>query len=225
MGNDSPLVGILTLPCNQDPNDCSGLNLTLPFEPISYVPASYVKFLESGGARVIPLLSDMSDDMITSVMSQLNGILFTGGVASFSNNNNNGTINWYWTQVTRIMEYLRKNKDIPLWGTCLGMEAMICATAMNGTSVMNLNLTANYMALALNFTSYAANNESRMLPSHLNAYTAYIYDTLSTENVTFNEHFYGFNPSVFVSDPYVRTNFTVLSYSSNPILEDIQGSF
>lgn len=60
--------------------------LTLPqtFYPSggnSYFPASYVKWLESGGARVVPIPYDSAPADLSALLKQINGALFTGGGA------------------------------------------------------------------------------------------------------------------------------------------------
>lgn len=45
----------------------------------SYIAASYVKYLESAGARVVPVLWNASDDSLRATFAGLNGLLFPGG--------------------------------------------------------------------------------------------------------------------------------------------------
>ena len=49
----------------------------------SYIAASYVKFVESGGARVVPILIDQSDDYYQMIFSSTNGLLIPGGAQDF----------------------------------------------------------------------------------------------------------------------------------------------
>ncbi len=81
----------------------------------SYIAASYVKFLEAGGAKVVPILVTESLEAVSKLVLQLNGVLFTGGTADF----NSRSI--YYNQVKNILntmrEYTKQNptKSIPLW--------------------------------------------------------------------------------------------------------------
>ena len=208
--NSAPIIGILTLPCNQDEQNCQMENVS--FNPVTYLPASYVKFIQGGGGRVYPLLSDMNNDKMLHILSQLNGILLTGGDAPFTQTD------FYWKQILNILSFLRKydkeniNNAIPVWGTCLGFEALICETAKDGVNFMNKNITANYVALNLNFTKYA--KKSRIFNSTMdNEYSNNVYIALKENNITFNEHYYGFTPKSFLNDNYVSGNFTILSTS------------
>lgn len=58
-----PIIGILTLP-----NHFSSHKAT------SYFPASYVKWLESGGGRVVPIPYDAPLDETAKLLSKLNGV-------------------------------------------------------------------------------------------------------------------------------------------------------
>lgn len=45
----------------------------------TYIAASYVKFLESAGARVVPILHTSSPERIDTLFSRINGVLIPGG--------------------------------------------------------------------------------------------------------------------------------------------------
>ncbi|XP_027926760.1 gamma-glutamyl hydrolase-like [Vigna unguiculata] len=74
--NPRPVIGILS-----NPGDGAAGRLSNS-SGISYIAASYVKFVESGGARVIPLLYNESPDSLLAKLSLTNGVIFTGGLAS-----------------------------------------------------------------------------------------------------------------------------------------------
>eukprot|EP01083_Nonionella_stella_P007378 21342_1 len=208
--NDAPVIGILTLPCSEDTPDCEMEDAT--FNATTYLPASYVKFIEGGGAKVIPLLSDMKQDIMRQTISQVNGILLTGGDATFS------SAHYYWQQILNILSYVREyhsqqeTSAIPIWGTCLGLEAMVCETAQAGTNVMTTNISAMFLALPLNFTSTAMN--SLLFDSTMDKeYSRDAYHALEENAITFHEHYYGFTPTVFATDAYLVHNFSLLATS------------
>lgn len=49
-----------------------------------YIAASYVKYLESAGARVVPILHISSIDDITAMFKKLNGFFIPGGGANLA---------------------------------------------------------------------------------------------------------------------------------------------
>ncbi|MDG2870706.1 gamma-glutamyl-gamma-aminobutyrate hydrolase family protein, partial [Vibrio parahaemolyticus] len=73
--NYKPVIGILTHPGDGASGRLS--NAT----GVSYIAASYVKFVESGGARVIPLIYNESPENLNKKLDLVNGVLFTGGWA------------------------------------------------------------------------------------------------------------------------------------------------
>jgi len=45
----------------------------------TYIMATFVNFLESAGARVIPLIATESEAVTLDKLSRVNGVLFPGG--------------------------------------------------------------------------------------------------------------------------------------------------
>jgi gamma-glutamyl hydrolase len=85
---DRPVIGILTLPTKYEDFPISA-NYT------TYIAASYVKWAEGGGARVIPLKVNDSKENLTELISKVNGIIFTGGTAPFFSNRETDVLSDY----------------------------------------------------------------------------------------------------------------------------------
>jgi len=66
--NLRPIIGILSQPVNETAGAASR----------AYLPASYVKWMESAGARVAPIPYDADEPTLRSLFSSINGIIFTG---------------------------------------------------------------------------------------------------------------------------------------------------
>ena len=82
---------------------------------------SYVKWLESAGARVVPLRPEMNDTILEYLIGSLNGILFPGGEINL--------IDSGYAKLGRKIYKLLKNKNeggtyYPALGICRGMQAM-----------------------------------------------------------------------------------------------------
>ncbi|KAF4524040.1 hypothetical protein B566_EDAN016023 [Ephemera danica] len=97
--NDRPIIGVLTQELSSSLEGVYGENYT------SYIAASYVKFLEGAGARVVPIM-----------------VLIPGGA------------NWYnesgYGQAGEILldiaiQFNEAGDRFPVWGTCLGFELLI----------------------------------------------------------------------------------------------------
>jgi gamma-glutamyl hydrolase len=67
--NDRPIVGVFAYPSEFG---------TFPQEEYSYIAASYIKWVEQSGARVMPVPFDLSESELKSMFSKINGILFPG---------------------------------------------------------------------------------------------------------------------------------------------------
>jgi len=108
--NDRPVIGVLL----QEATGFAKGNKT-------YVPASYVKFIEAGGAQVVPIFIDQPLSYYKQVLSSINGVLFPGGDVDV------GTSGFARAGKT-IFEYAKLRNLLgdyfPLWGTCNGFELL-----------------------------------------------------------------------------------------------------
>mmetsp|Transcript_1047 Transcript_1047/g.1398 ORF Transcript_1047/g.1398 Transcript_1047/m.1398 type:complete len:329 (-) Transcript_1047:24-1010(-) len=202
-GNNEPIIGILALPCESTSTWCNTKTVS---NPTSYIPSAYVKWLEGGGSRVVPILPDYTTTQLNELLMQLNGVLFTGGSASFSSGN------IWWDQLNNILIQLREfnnkyNKAIPLWATCLGFQGLISATAGHN---LNSDHYCEDTALPINFINNAI--QSRMFGnSSMNTeYSNMIYNKLNTESLVMNFHKYGVSPTTLEGNKYANENFTIL---------------
>lgn len=121
--NTEPVIGILSL-----------YNEPLFDIPGSHIEASYVKFIESGGARVVPLLISESFLALEVLFWQLNGIFFTGGDNDWWTTDNSSApphLTDYGQKACYLYNLVKQANDkgiyMPLWGTCQGIEIIhIC---------------------------------------------------------------------------------------------------
>jgi len=113
-----PVIGIVT-------NPADGFD-QYPEDKFSYFYASYVKYLEQGGAQVVPIYYDLPHDKIGSLLDKLNGVLFTGGSNEFEDKP--GKLSEFGATLDYIVNYViqqnQKGKYYPLWGTCMGFQAI-----------------------------------------------------------------------------------------------------
>ncbi|KAH9779199.1 gamma-glutamyl hydrolase 2 [Citrus sinensis] len=101
--NYRPVIGIVT-----HPGDGASGRLNNATNA-SYIAASYVKFVESAGARVIPLIYNEPEDVLFEKLELVNGVLYTGGWAKDG---------LYYAIVEKVFKYgispetLQKNLDL-----------------------------------------------------------------------------------------------------------------
>lgn len=49
----------------------------------TYISATYVRFLESSGARIIPILATECDEEVIRKIDMVNGVIFPGGKGDY----------------------------------------------------------------------------------------------------------------------------------------------
>ena len=76
--NERPIVGILAQDLDENVLDSFG-----NIKYTSYIRAQYVKFIESGGARVVPVLINQSNDYYHIIFRSTNGLIIPGGHIDF----------------------------------------------------------------------------------------------------------------------------------------------
>jgi len=189
--NDRPIIGIFTQPSST----------TLAKFGSQFIAASYVKHVESAGARVVPIRYTLSAADLQNLLNSVNGVLLPGGGVDF------GTQHQYWATLTSIYNYVveanKRGDFFPLWGTCMGFQE-ICIQQSQNMNLLTATDSENY-TIPLNFTSLAPT--SRMFGTT----PANIIDTLAREPVTMNNHHWGVTPADFSASQYLSTFFNVLS--------------
>ena len=74
--NNRPIIGILAQECQP--------HFPVEICSTSYIAASYVKYIESAGARVVPVLINQPEEYYRIIFNSTNGILMPGGVRSLA---------------------------------------------------------------------------------------------------------------------------------------------
>merc|ERR1712156_526642 len=139
--NPRPIVGILAQEMPHSLEE-SFVNKT------SYIGAAYVKYIESAGARVVPVLINQDDVYYEMIFNSTNGLLIPGGAVSL-------TTSGYAKAGLKLFNMAMKSWDegsdpYPIWGTCLGFE-LLALLAAEGQPNLASCLSVD-QALALNLT-------------------------------------------------------------------------
>lgn len=201
--NNRPIIGILSMPSAYS---------SRPGE--SFFPASYVKFLESGGSRVVPIPYDLAPEALASLLSHINGALFTGGAAAFFNKDGSPTQYALTAQAifNTSVDAAEKGESWPLWGTCLGHEliSVIAAGLDSSTSPLTSGFDAENLTLPVAFT--AAADESRLWGS---SPTAAASRATYAAGDSFNAHSMGVTPADFDAAASLSSRFYLLGTSTD----------
>jgi len=195
--NTTPIIGIVTLPSH----------LTqYPSENYSYLPASYVKFIESAGALVIPIQYDLHSSQLDHLLKQVNGFLFTGGSESLYNDDN---FTDYGKTLATIFNHTvaanRAGNYTPLWGTCLGFEHIIKLMAGNYPLFHNISGLTD---AAVNITFFQlALEKSRTFAG----FPSDLIDKLQTEPIVYFNSEYALNLSDWETNQNLTDNLTIVA--------------
>lgn len=154
-----------------------------------------MKWLESAGARVVPIEYNWNASQLDTTLGALNGVLFTGGEESLL------PTSPYYQTASHIWDKVLASNDkgvyFPLWGTCMGFQLISLLAAQNQTVLSHYAFDTSDVALPLELTPAAA--DSRMLgPDDGDDYARAMVDILSEQNVTQNFHHDGIDPAMFL---------------------------
>ena len=97
----------------------------------SYIMASYIRALESAGARTVPLIFDGDLEAELAKLEHLNGVFYCGGGAG-------GAYDVFGKQVfERAREINDRGTFLPVWGTCLGFENLAMFVSDDGANCLD----------------------------------------------------------------------------------------
>ncbi|XP_060535921.1 gamma-glutamyl hydrolase-like isoform X2 [Cylas formicarius] len=175
VATDTPIIGVLS----QETYIISGLFPNVTYD--SYIAASYVKFVESAGARAVPVWIGQDESYYRRVVDYTNGLLFPGGGTYFNETGGYGEAATYLYRFA--IDSNRSGNYYPIWGTCLGMQVLMYAS-LNGTKDVRLDCSLTNVAIPLNFSKDYENSRmfSRTPDETINI--------LKSKNVTYNQHRY-----------------------------------
>ncbi|KAG7237421.1 hypothetical protein INR49_032393 [Caranx melampygus] len=188
--NDRPVIGILTQLVSDD--------VMKPFGR-TYIPASYVKYIESGGSRVMPIRLTHTTAEYENIFKKINGLIFIGGAVDLETSD--------FARVAKIFYKLALTANdagdfFPIWGTCMGLQLLTVLVA--GENLLS-NTTAENIALPLNLTREA--HSSRMFQR----FPDELMKALTQEPLTGNFHHYGLEVQTFQENEKLRNFFSILS--------------
>lgn len=163
-----------------------------------YSPSHYVSFVESGGARAVPVRHD-EEAAFARIYAQIGGLWLPGGKHALLTA---GTP--YLRAVSYFVRRALADGDLAVGGNCLGLEALLVAVA-NDTGIMSD--TADDVDVNMNLTLTPAAATSWLFagapPALLEAYAG--------GAVAYNHHGWGVNVSAFRASPALVAQFDVLA--------------
>ncbi|CAM6027402.1 unnamed protein product, partial [Sphagnum balticum] len=214
ISTDRPVIGVLTLP---EP-------ACLHYGKQSIV-TSNVRWIQAGGARVVPVFYDSTDDELDYILHRINGIFFTGGAVSYNptktDEHDDPSGSLYLRTTERILWHVQEENEngnyFPLWATCLGFERLLehvaaakkkdaAATNATSSSILEAFDAENY-PINLHFTD--AGWESRLFGSMTDDLFKEVASPVG--RLAFNNHGLGIHPETFANSRALTEEIAVLT--------------
>ena len=188
--NNRPIIGILAQHFHPDdpfpvPGDC-------------YISASYVKYLESAGARIVPIKINQEPEVIEKLLSSVNGVLFPGGDSDVMNSP-------FQRNAKMAFEYAvsqrNAGKYFPIWGTCMGFQQLsVLAAQSNVLSASNGTWDAPMKLPDLDRNGRMIHDMSDEL-----------FDAVKFEPLTYNAHYNCVSMDSYKKNENLQNFFKILS--------------
>eukprot|EP00355_Strombidium_rassoulzadegani_P000610 CAMPEP_0168612848 /NCGR_PEP_ID=MMETSP0449_2-20121227/3135_1 /TAXON_ID=1082188 /ORGANISM="Strombidium rassoulzadegani, Strain ras09" /LENGTH=247 /DNA_ID=CAMNT_0008653439 /DNA_START=217 /DNA_END=960 /DNA_ORIENTATION=+ len=193
--NERPVIGILS----QTLEDY--MQTDTRFEGYkSYIMSSYVKYMESFGAEVVPIIVGETDDAVLEKLEKLDGVLFPGG-----DGDNFDLGKFVFNQVKKFND---EGQFYPAWSTCLGYENLVAYTADAGLDSWGIYPITS-ASLPLAFTKDP--RQTRMFEGLQDLSWEF-----ASHNFTYNSHRFGISPLTFQTDLGLNEFWDVTSVSLMP---------
>ena len=193
--NSRPIIGILAQPLTNK-NILKEFSFT---QGKSHMHASYVKWLESGGARVVPIKDGMDKKALNRLLASINGVVFPGGISNL------GTSKYAKTG-RDIFEYAIKAKNFPIMGICLGFQLLIKLTSKRN---LLQRTYAKRISMKMNINPHF--RKSRMF----SGLSSSLRRLVTQDRLAYNSHNWGIYPRVFKKNRRLRTFYNILTTSKD----------
>lgn len=169
----------------------------------SYIAASYVKYLEGAGARVVPIRINRTEEEYAKIFYTINGLLLPGGDVDLQTSQ--------FSRVAKIFYDLAlKANDagdyFPIWGTCQGFQQLSVLTANK-----NLLTLTDTKAVALPLTLTPAAQSSRLFRS----FPKDLLQSLAEENITSNFHSWSLSIQNYSRNAKLKRFYKILSTNND----------
>lgn len=169
----TPVLGIMSHPLNSTHE---------------YIAASYVRWLQMGGARAVRIPFTSNSTELDLLRKNLNGVLFMGGGQHLPE-----SAEYLYSEVVSNYDLEDASTLTPFWGICLGFQWLL-QMASEDTHILSTGFDAENISLPLKFTD--AGEQARMYNQNG------VIDTVSllkANNVTLNNHGAGVFPADFAA--------------------------
>ncbi|CAI5510191.1 unnamed protein product [Closterium sp. Naga37s-1] len=202
--HDQPLIGILSQPGDGDGGRAPRVNAKEDLN-VSYIAASYVKWVESAGARPVPILYDDPDWLMEKKFRAINGLILPGGGTDL-------VPGPFFSAVEKLLKMALAANDagdyFPVQGTCMGMETLTIFFSQDFDILETKAFNAEDSPESLTFTSEEAKRRA-----YFSWMTPDLLDRIQREKITMENHEDGTTVDRFLSSKRLREFFRILTTS------------
>ena len=113
----------------------------------SYLAASYVQWVMSGGARVVPVIIGQQESYYRHLFSSINGLLLPGGNAPLTGPGG-------YAEVGQLFyDWAKEANDagdfFPIWGTCNGFELLTVLSSKDISRLIDCDSQVIFLGVSL----------------------------------------------------------------------------
>ncbi|KAL4434657.1 hypothetical protein ABPG77_002780 [Micractinium sp. CCAP 211/92] len=169
----------------------------------SYIASSYVKLVESAGARAVPIMCDMSKEEVKRRFKAVNGILIPGGAQNLRPGEP------FFDVVSQLydlaIEANDKGEYFPVYGICLGFETLSIIASRNHSILSDFD--------SENLPSPLFLTDAAVKSRFFGALPHQVVEHLRTKPYAMENHAHGLAWTAVQENPRVRELLDVLSLS------------
>jgi len=131
--NDRPIIGVLS----QELDEWLLSRLPPGHNYTAYIASSYVKWVEAGGARAVPIMIGQTRAYYNQMFSSLNGLLLPGGSAPLVGHGGYAEAGQIFFELAK--EASEAGDTFPIFGTCNGFELLTVLSSQDISRLTNCN--------------------------------------------------------------------------------------
>lgn len=198
--SSKPIIGILMQKCRSKEMKNLGKY---------YIAASYVKYLESAGARVVPVRLNLTNEEYEKLFQSLNGVLYPGGSVDLMKSGYAHVAKKFYNLAIQSFD---DGDYFPVWGTCLGFEEL--SYLISGEYLLTHTDTVG-ITMPLNFTGSPV--KSRMFQN----FPTELLQSLAVDPLTANFHKWSLSVMNFTKNEKLKEFFNVITTNTDGKIEFI----
>jgi len=163
------------------------------------IDGAFVRWFESSGAEIVVIHIWYTEEEITNLLKQINGVVFSAGFRRPLK------LDESWELKARFIFEFAKNNSIPIWGTCLGMQMI--TVFMSEDKYENIFDKYNNIGLeSVELTNKADNSNILSLFKKNDIKNIEIMPT------TYHIHQRGVSPEKFNKNKILNKNYEIIAY-------------